>query len=105
MFSQREPATHKLRTWPRFFKAVSEGYKTFEAQKDDRNYSQGDTLILQEYDQLENRYTGREQVAKVTFVLRKYKGLVPGFCIMGLRLVGSVRTNPALVRPGTVKEG
>jgi hypothetical protein len=42
--------THKLKTWPEFFKAILAGDKTFEIRKDDRGFKVGDTLRLLEFD-------------------------------------------------------
>lgn len=38
---------HKLKTWPEFFLALEMWRKMFEVRKNDRNFSVGDTLLLQ----------------------------------------------------------
>jgi hypothetical protein len=77
--------THKLKTWLRYFYAIKNGTKTFELRKNDRDFQVGDTLVLQEYDENENEYTGRELSVVVSYVIleAKHFGLMDGFCIMG----------------------
>lgn len=43
---------------PEFFRAVTDGRKTFELRKDDRGFSVGDHLVLAEWDGED--FTGRE---------------------------------------------
>jgi hypothetical protein len=40
---------HELKTWPKYFKAVQKGEKTFELRKNDRDFKKGDILILREF--------------------------------------------------------
>jgi hypothetical protein len=49
---------HTLKTWPQYYKAIIDGVKTFQLRKDDRNFSVGDVLVLQEFDPDKNQYTG-----------------------------------------------
>lgn len=81
-----EVRTHDLKTWPAYFAAVADGRKTFELRRDDRGYAVGDTLLLREWEPDAERYTGREERRRVTYVVRDapWFGLVPGFCILGL---------------------
>lgn len=50
---------HHLKTWVEFFNAVACGEKTWEVRKNDRNYSTGDIVVLQEYSREWGHYTGR----------------------------------------------
>lgn len=59
--------THVLKTWPEFFEAVLDGRKTFEIRKNDRDYHEGDSLVLQEWDPKDQKYTGRRVEARVTY--------------------------------------
>lgn len=54
------PTIHALKTWPRFFELVISGRKTFEVRRDDRDFKPGDTLLLQEWEDMQQSYTGRE---------------------------------------------
>jgi hypothetical protein len=86
----REPMTHALKCWPEYYEAVIGGEKTFEVRKWDRPYRVGDTLLLKEYNQVENAYTGRETARRITYVLDMTYlpgDNVPhfaGYCVMGL---------------------
>lgn len=76
---------HELKTWPVYFQAILDGDKFFEIRLDDRGYSVGDLLFLREWkpDRLIPRYTGREMVVQVTFILREH--LEEGYCCMGIK--------------------
>lgn len=76
---------HELKTWPEAFGAIFDGWKTFEWRKVDRNFLEGDRVILREWDPTSETYTGRELGAEVGFVLRAPAFGVPaGFCVFSL---------------------
>ena len=77
--------TQALKTDPIYFKLVVSGEKTFEVRKDDRNYKEGQDLILQEYDQLTKTYTGNEWHGKITMIMRDDAFCKKGFCIMSIK--------------------
>jgi len=79
--------THALKTWPEFFEQVAKGNKPFELRKDDRPFKEGDTVILQEYDPKEEKYTGKELEFQIDYILRDQPkmGLKLGYCIFGLK--------------------
>lgn len=60
---------HKLKTWPLYFIAVWEGSKKFEVRKNDRNFEVGDYLILREYNPNTDKYSGREVLVIVTYMM------------------------------------
>lgn len=76
---------HELKILPEYFEQVQNGNKTFELRKDDRNYDKFDYLYLREY--WDGRYTGREEMKQVTYVLRDVEdyGLKKGFVILGMQ--------------------
>jgi hypothetical protein len=78
--------THALKTWPEFYAPIASGLKTFELRKDDRPFTLGDTVLLQEYNPETEQYTGKELKFEIGFILRDAvkMGLKPGFCILGL---------------------
>ncbi len=59
--------THNLKTWPKFFKALTEG-KNFEIRVNDRDYQVGDTLSLNEFDPIKDRHTGQSVFRRVTYI-------------------------------------
>lgn len=84
-------AKHELKTDPEVFSALRKGLKTFEIRKDDRGFKVGDYLLLRETyysgEEMQNgqplRYTGREQVFVVNYILRgPCYGLQEGWVIM-----------------------
>jgi hypothetical protein len=68
-------AKHELKSWPEFFVPVFEGKKNFELRKNDRHYRAGDTLRLREWEPNTAKYSGREVIKVVTYVL---EGIGPG---------------------------
>ncbi|MEM5599315.1 DUF3850 domain-containing protein [Niallia circulans] len=50
---------HFLKIQPQYFEEVRNGNKSFEIRKNDRDFKVGDTLYLQEYNPLEQEYTGK----------------------------------------------
>lgn len=82
-----ESKTHALKTWPDFFERILDGTKTFEVRKeDDRRFSVGDTLLLQEWLPGSKRYTGRELAREVTYILAGPSfGVERGCVVMGIR--------------------
>lgn len=82
---------HELKCWPAFFQAILDGDKTFEVRKNDRGFQKGDVLRLREYDPTTSyvypsgRYTGRDLLMVVGYVLSGFPGIQDGYVVMGLR--------------------
>lgn len=76
--------SHRLKTLPEFFEAVTEGRKRFEIRKDDRNFKVDDTLVLKEWNG--QQYTGRKRTVHVSHIFRDAEkfGLQKGFVILSL---------------------
>lgn len=76
---------HELKTLPKFFTQVKAGIKTFECRKNDRDFRDGDYLLLKECD---NGYTGEEVLCKITYVLHDYqfKGIADKYCILSIKI-------------------
>lgn len=101
---------HELKTWPEPFGAIVDGWKTFEFRKADRNYEEGDRVLLREWSPVTETYTGRELGAEVGYVLRAGTFGVPeGYCAFSLIDVEEVGPNTAFGRAallaGNTKEG
>jgi ASC-1-like (ASCH) protein len=78
--------THYLKTWVEYFQAVKLGRKSFEVRLNDRNYQVGDTLILQEWDQAIQEYTGEEFSVVVTYILKGGQfGIDPRYVVIGIK--------------------
>ena len=82
------PNYHTLKTWPEFFKAVWDGYKTFEIRRNDRNFQVGDILRLLEYYPDRNEFSGKTIDSKVTYVLQGGQfGVEKGYVILGIKMI------------------
>lgn len=74
---------HDLKIFPEYFSAVNLGLKKFEIRKNDRNFSVGDILFLNEFDGI--NYTGRSIQKKVCYMLLGGNfGLQNDYVIMSL---------------------
>jgi hypothetical protein len=63
---QRQRTEHRLKIRPEFFEAVMCLRKTFEIRKNDRGFSEGDDLLLQEFDG--NSLTGRQGFFRIVYI-------------------------------------
>jgi len=77
--------THELKIWPEYYNAILDGRKRFELRKEDRNFKVGDTLLLKEYDPLWEKYTERECLVSITYILEG-QHVIPGYCLMSIEL-------------------
>lgn len=71
---------HDLKSWPEYWKAIANGTKTAELRQNDRNYHEGDILVLREWLPAPNsekgispawggEYTGKVVLAEVKHIL------------------------------------
>lgn len=79
---------HELKCESRFFTKVSEGKKTFELRKNDRDFQVGDYLALNETDRegSEDYYTGNSLIARVRYILDDKEYVPEGYVAMGIAL-------------------
>lgn len=77
---------HNLKAWPCYFQGLVSKTKTFEYRKDDRDFKNGDILVLQEYEACSSTYTGKSVLRKVTFIIKgnKHSMIPEGFCVMSI---------------------
>lgn len=77
---------HELRIDPEYYERVQDGSKTFEIRRNDRDYREGQVVMLREWrrDGIEpgKRYSGREHVARIGYIA-DYKQQ-PGYVVFSL---------------------
>ena len=85
---------HHLKSWTEFFGPILKGERVHELRRNDRNFQVGDILKLHEWDAAHGVPTGRTASAQVTSITSddvpcavSDAGLVPGFCILSIRLL------------------
>ncbi|MGL6198711.1 MAG: ASCH/PUA domain-containing protein [Lachnospiraceae bacterium] len=79
------PRAHRIKIPPEYFTLVKARIKNFELRKNDRGYEVGDTLVLCEWNEKGEYFTGNEVTRKVKCMLEDAPGwgLKEGYCIMG----------------------
>ncbi len=78
--------THRLKTWLDQFQAIVDGKKRHEFRQNDRDFKVGDELCLQEYDQVNRAYTGREIWVHVSYIGHPGEfGIPGGYCVMSIQ--------------------
>jgi len=60
---------HK-KVWPEYFQQILSGRKNFELRLADFDVKEGDILVLQEWDNNKNTYTGRKIEVVATYILK-----------------------------------
>jgi uncharacterized protein YqfB (UPF0267 family) len=87
MTEDRIIKTHHLKAWPEFFDELLCGRKTFEIRKNDRNYQEGDYLVIKEWNPDTKEYTHAIALTfEVTSIMCGSRfGLAFGWCIMSIR--------------------
>ena len=78
---------HDLKILPPFFEEVIAGRKTFEMRFDDRGYAVGDIVLLHEWEH--GQYSGRRVSAKITYILRGFRGLKRRWVVFSFQIYGS----------------
>jgi hypothetical protein len=77
-------AEHVLKSWPEYFVPIRENAKLFDLRKDDRKYAVGDIVLFCEYQPKLDEYTNKTLRRTITYILRDFPGLMPGYCILGI---------------------
>lgn len=67
--TNRISRVHRIKCHPPYFGEVRAGNKSFEVRKNDRDYCEGDFLVLSEYDPTGGGYTGQICYREITYVL------------------------------------
>lgn len=76
--------THELKCWPECYRQIVRGIKTFELRLNDRNFQEGDTLLLREWHPIGRNYSGEEIECVVTYLILGGFGLLPNYCCMAI---------------------
>jgi hypothetical protein len=76
---------HHLKTWPLSFDAIRRAVKSFDIRLNDRGFKVGDILLLEEYDPVAKKLTGKHCRRTVTYVLEGGEfGLPHGYVCMAI---------------------
>jgi len=80
---------HELKIHPKFYRAILSGLMTSQFRNDDRNFQEGDILILKEWvpintDPDGGSYTQHQCVAQITHIARDIPGLPDGYVLMSI---------------------
>lgn len=76
--------THSIKTWMPFYQDILDGKKPFEFRKNDRNYSVGDEVVMHEYDDQLEEFSGRQLYCTITYLLVGPNfGIPEGYCVFG----------------------
>jgi len=100
--------THEMKSWRQFFEAIIAGEKRHEIRGLDRDFQVGDLVLLREYDETANEYTGRHAHVEITYVTSashpcalSSAALHSDFCILSIRLVDRGDLNDKDVCPAS----
>lgn len=75
---------HTLKCRPEFFRAIAMGVKPFTVRRNDRDFKTGDLVDLLEWDGLGLAYTDDSLQRRISYVLRDFPGIEPGYVVLGL---------------------
>ena len=77
---------HNIKITPEHFQQKVDGVKPFEVRINDRNYNVGDYLVEQEFDPIENKYTGNFVTEEILCILDDETYCRSGYVIMGTKV-------------------
>lgn len=77
---------HHLKTESVYFEPVADLRKLFEIRRNDRNFREGDILVLEEWNAEKKAYTGRVILGKVEYLLCDFEGLAEGYVAMSIKI-------------------
>ena len=80
---------HELKVWTEFWDDLYSFRKLFEVRLDDRNFEVGDTLLLREWNEKTQEYTGRQITRTITYKLSGGQfgkfGIKEDYCVLSLK--------------------
>lgn len=68
----------------KYYDDVLTGKKPFEIRYDDRQYNVGDYLVMREWNNDKEEYTGRIMILRITYI-STYKQQ-PGYVVLGIKV-------------------
>jgi hypothetical protein len=78
---------YELKTETYYFEEVKAGRKTFEIRKLDRDYKEGDFLMLRKYSKMKKEYSGPFVIVQITFLMHGgIYGLKQGYVGLGIKV-------------------
>lgn len=78
-------AEHRLKCWPEPFRAIWKGEKRHEIRVNDRSFTVGDTLLLEEWNPDTQKYVGASLRMVITHITKSGQwGLPPNLCVMSI---------------------
>ncbi len=88
--------THDLKSLPDYFEPIFNGIKLFDIRKNDRDFKVDDWVLLREWDDKKEIYTGREIRKRISYILHgvgpgailPLVGVMRGYAILSLQSVG-----------------
>ena len=96
----RNAIVHELKCWRQPYNMIVAGVKKYELRKDDRTprFEIGDFLVLREWEENLEVYTGRKSEVQVTHIMRPnshFPGLKSGWCVMSIQFASIPKKQPA----------
>lgn len=86
MFKDRK--VHELKINTKYAIAVARKKKNFEIRKNDRDFKEGDFLVMREYEN--GKYLDLKIIAEVTYVLNDFEGLKEGYVALGIKVLNNI---------------
>ena len=85
-------SVHELKSQPKPYQDVLDGMKRFEWRRNDRDFRKGDRLVLREWNQNTEAYTGRALEVRVVFIQPGGEFGIPSeFCILGIQFLRTLK--------------
>lgn len=81
--NSRDRLCHRVKVPPEFFAAIAADFKNFMVRPECEDYRVGDWLLLREWDEGTQSYTGRTRRRRVGFILRAVHGVADGWVCLG----------------------
>lgn len=76
-----------MKSWPEEFEAVRSGRKMFEVRLNDREFREGDFLVLGKWDPNTKKYLGDALLVRVEYFMEGKFGLPADLCVMSISIV------------------